>query len=78
MNKRTGWEDEATTRAINAEPWEPMPGMVGVPPAVLRFYTVRSQVLGWFWLQVDGSLRNVRFMACYHGVQYGMHAMFQI
>ena len=28
MNKRTGWEDEATTRAINAEPWEPMPGMV--------------------------------------------------
>ena len=28
MNKRTGWENEATTRAINAEPWEPMPGMV--------------------------------------------------
>ena len=67
MNKRTGWEDEATTRAINAEPWEPMPGMVGVPPAVLRFYTVRSQVLGWFWLQVDGLLRNIWFMACYRG-----------
>jgi hypothetical protein len=48
---------------------------LGVPPAVLRFYTVRSQVLGWFWLQVDGLLRNVRFMACYHGVQCGMHAM---
>jgi hypothetical protein len=28
MNKRVGWEDEATTRAINAEPWKPMPGMV--------------------------------------------------
>jgi hypothetical protein len=23
-----GWEDEPTSRAINAEPWEPMPGMV--------------------------------------------------
>ena len=28
MNKRTGWENEATTRAINARPWEPPPGMV--------------------------------------------------
>ena len=28
INKRTGWENEATTRAINAKPWEPMPGMV--------------------------------------------------
>jgi hypothetical protein len=28
MNKRTGWENEATTRAINAKPWESMPGMV--------------------------------------------------
>ena len=28
MNKRTGWENEATTRAINAQPWEPLPGMV--------------------------------------------------
>ena len=28
MNKRMGWEDEATTRAINAQPWEPPPGMV--------------------------------------------------
>jgi hypothetical protein len=28
MNKRAGWEDEATTRAINAKPWEPMPGMI--------------------------------------------------
>ena len=28
MNKRTGWENEATTRAINAQPWEPPPGMV--------------------------------------------------
>jgi hypothetical protein len=27
-DKRTGWENEATTRAINAAPWEPMPGMV--------------------------------------------------
>ena len=28
MNNRAGWEDEATSRAINAEPWEPPPGMV--------------------------------------------------
>jgi hypothetical protein len=28
MNKRMGWENEATTRAINEQPWEPMPGMV--------------------------------------------------
>jgi hypothetical protein len=28
MNARLGWEDEATSRAVNAEPWEPMPGMV--------------------------------------------------
>jgi hypothetical protein len=28
MNSRLGWTDEATSRAVNAEPWEPMPGMV--------------------------------------------------
>jgi len=28
MNQRRGWEDEATTRAVNAPPWEPPPGMV--------------------------------------------------
>ena len=28
MNARMGWEDEATTRAMNAQPWEPPPGMV--------------------------------------------------
>ena len=49
----------------------------GVPPAVLRFYTVRSRASGWFWPEVDASLRNLRFMACYHGVQSGMHAMFR-
>jgi hypothetical protein len=49
---------------------------IGVPPAVLRFYTVRSRVWGWFWPEAYASLRNVRFMACYHGVQYGMHATF--
>jgi hypothetical protein len=27
MNDRRGWEDEATSRAVNAQPWEPMPGM---------------------------------------------------
>ena len=27
-NKRTGWENEATTGQINEQPWEPMPGMV--------------------------------------------------
>jgi hypothetical protein len=25
MNDRLGWENEATSRAINAKPWEPMP-----------------------------------------------------
>src|ERR1019366_7239700 len=38
---------------------------VGVHPAPLRFYTVRSRVWGWFWPKVGGLLRNVRFMACY-------------
>ena len=28
MNQRRGWEDEATSRAVNAEPWQPPPGMV--------------------------------------------------
>jgi len=28
MNQRRGQEDEATTRAVNAGPWEPLPGMV--------------------------------------------------
>ena len=51
---------------------------LGVPPAVLRFYTVRSLVCGRFWPEVDASLRNVRFMACYRGVQCGMHAMFRV
>ena len=27
MNNRVGWEHEVASRAINAEPWEPMPGM---------------------------------------------------
>ena len=27
MNQRRGWEDEATSRAVNAQPWEPLPGM---------------------------------------------------
>jgi hypothetical protein len=28
MNNRRGWEDEASSRAVNAQPWEPPPGMV--------------------------------------------------
>ena len=28
MNQRRGWEDETSSRAVNAQPWEPMPGMV--------------------------------------------------
>ena len=55
---------------------QPAVVIVGVPPAVLRFYTVRSRVWGRFWPEADASLRNVRFMARYHGVQCGMHAMF--
>ena len=27
MNQRLGWEDEASSRAVNAKPWQPMPGM---------------------------------------------------
>jgi hypothetical protein len=27
INDRLGWTDEATSRAVNAEPWDPMPGM---------------------------------------------------
>jgi hypothetical protein len=28
MNNRRGWEDEASSRAVNAQPWEPPPGVV--------------------------------------------------
>ena len=28
QRKRRGWEDEATSRAVNAQPWEPPPGML--------------------------------------------------
>jgi hypothetical protein len=28
MNNRRGWEDEASSRAINAQPWESPPGML--------------------------------------------------
>jgi hypothetical protein len=27
MNQRRGSEDEASSRSVNAQPWEPMPGM---------------------------------------------------
>ena len=27
MHQRHVWEDEATSRAISAQPWEPLPGM---------------------------------------------------
>ena len=40
------------------------PFQQGVRPALLRFYTVRSRVRGWFWRNAKVSLRNVRFMAC--------------
>ena len=50
----------------------PLPRLspVGVSPAALRFYTVRSRSADCFWLEADASLRNVRLTACYHGVQY--------
>ena len=38
MNKRTGWENEATTRAINAQPWEPPPGIVKPPMSRLPMH----------------------------------------
>ena len=28
MNQRRGWEDETSSRAVNAQPWDPPPGMV--------------------------------------------------
>ena len=28
MNQPLGWEDEASWRTVNAQPWEPLPGMV--------------------------------------------------
>ena len=28
MNQRPGWNDESSSRAVNAQPWEPLPGMV--------------------------------------------------
>ena len=42
MNKRTGWENEATTRAINAQPWEPPPGMGEAPMSRLPVLVRRS------------------------------------
>jgi len=38
MNARMGWEDEATSRAINTQPWEPMPGMVKRQCPSCRYY----------------------------------------
>jgi hypothetical protein len=42
MNKRMGWENEATTRAINEQPWEPMPGMVKAAVSRLPLLVRRS------------------------------------
>ena len=28
MNQRRGWEDETSSRAVNAQPWDPPPGML--------------------------------------------------
>jgi len=38
MNERAGWENEAITRAINAEPWQPPPGMVKLQCLDCRFW----------------------------------------
>jgi hypothetical protein len=49
-----------------------------VPPAALRFYTVRTPVSGGFRPESKLRYRIKRFMAHYHGVQCGMHAMFRM
>jgi hypothetical protein len=38
MNSRLGWTDEATSRAVNAQPWEPPPGMVKRQCAWCRYF----------------------------------------
>ena len=38
MNDRCGWTDEATSRAINAEPWQPLPGMVKLHCSDCRYW----------------------------------------
>ncbi len=45
MNDRLGWENEATSRAINAESWEPMHGMEKRQcPACRYFFAVPPDV----------------------------------
>ena len=38
MNQRRGWEDEASSRAVNAQPWDPPPGMVKRQCPWCRYY----------------------------------------
>jgi hypothetical protein len=38
MNQRRGWEDEATSRSVNAEPWDPLPGMVKQRRSQCRYF----------------------------------------
>jgi len=48
----------------------------GVHPAWLRFYTVRTPVSGRFRSRTAGRCVPIRFIACNHGVQSILHAMF--
>jgi hypothetical protein len=43
MNQKRGWENEATSRAVNAEPWEPTPGMVKRQCDWCRYFSPRPQ-----------------------------------
>ena len=39
---RRGWEDEATSRAVNALPWDPPPGMVKRQCPECRYFFVAA------------------------------------
>jgi hypothetical protein len=55
MNSRLGWTDEATSRAVNAEPWEPPPGMVKKRCSWCRY---------WFAVPVDEAEATSRCPDC--------------
>ena len=86
--RRRRWRDEDKLRivaeaeapgavfALVARRHEISRGQLGVHPALLRFYTVRSRFRGRFGPGLPVCCVPIRFMACYHGVQCRMHAMF--
>jgi len=45
MNQRHGWEDEAISRAVNGQPWEPPPGMLKRQCLECRYWFAADPVI---------------------------------